>query len=149
MQQKYTLEVTFLFDADKGTKTTENLWISFSLQYLYFKFHFLTHMYRTSQQMAVKWLHQIQLKGPVSCNADWLIYERLLLWTQKSFCLWLQTLRALHSDALLVYIVHVHVDGVRLCLRTAASNRPVHPPDDKWVWRAKVEWYCDILGFPW
>jgi hypothetical protein len=36
----------------------------------------------------------------------------------------------------------VHVDGVRLCLGTAASNGPiVHPPDDMLVWRAMVECY--------
>jgi hypothetical protein len=35
-----------------------------------------------------------------------------------------------------------HVDGVRLHLWTAATNRPtVHPPGNIWVWRAMVEWY--------
>jgi hypothetical protein len=30
-------------------------------------------------------------------------------------------------------------DGVRLCLVTAATNRPiVHPPGDMWAWRAMV-----------
>jgi hypothetical protein len=34
----------------------------------------------------------------------------------------------------------VHIDGVRLCLRTAATERPiVYPPDDIWVLRATVE----------
>jgi hypothetical protein len=38
------------------------------------------------------------------------------------------------------YYVYIHVDGVRLCLLTAASNGPVvHPPDDICVWRAMVE----------
>jgi hypothetical protein len=33
-------------------------------------------------------------------------------------------------------------DGVRMCLWTAATNRPVgHPPGDIWVWRATVERY--------
>jgi hypothetical protein len=36
----------------------------------------------------------------------------------------------------------VHVNGVRLCLRTAATNEPtVYLPDDIWVWTATVEWY--------
>jgi hypothetical protein len=36
-------------------------------------------------------------------------------------------------DWLIVY------DGVRLCLRTAATNGPtVHPPGDNWAWRAMV-----------
>jgi hypothetical protein len=35
-----------------------------------------------------------------------------------------------------------HVDGVRWCPWTAATNRPiVHPPDEIWAWRAMVEWY--------
>jgi hypothetical protein len=38
------------------------------------------------------------------------------------------------------YYVYIHVDGVRLCLLTAASNGPVvHPPDDICVWTAMVE----------
>jgi hypothetical protein len=40
------------------------------------------------------------------------------------------------------YFIVVHVDGVRLCLWTAATNGPViHLSDDIWVWRATVEWY--------
>jgi hypothetical protein len=36
--------------------------------------------------------------------------------------------------------VVVHVDGVRLCLSTAATNgHIVHPPDYISVWRAMVE----------
>jgi hypothetical protein len=36
----------------------------------------------------------------------------------------------------------VHVDGVRLCLRIAPTNRPVvHCPGDIWVWRTMVECY--------
>jgi hypothetical protein len=36
----------------------------------------------------------------------------------------------------------VHVDGVRLYLWTAATNRPtVHTPGDIWVRGAMVEWY--------
>jgi hypothetical protein len=32
-----------------------------------------------------------------------------------------------------------HVDVVRLCLRTAATNGPIiHPPGDMWAWRAVV-----------
>jgi hypothetical protein len=35
-----------------------------------------------------------------------------------------------------------HVDGVLLCLWTAATKESaVHQPDDTWVWWAKVEWY--------
>jgi hypothetical protein len=35
-----------------------------------------------------------------------------------------------------------HVNGARLCLWTAASNRPIiHPPDVILVLRAMVEWY--------
>jgi hypothetical protein len=37
---------------------------------------------------------------------------------------------------------NVHVDGVRLCLWTAATTgHTVHPPDDTWVWTAMVERY--------
>jgi hypothetical protein len=37
----------------------------------------------------------------------------------------------------------VHVDGVRLCLWTSATNSPtVHYAGDIWAWRAMVEWYC-------
>jgi hypothetical protein len=37
--------------------------------------------------------------------------------------------------------VDVHVDGVRWCLWTLASNGPIlHPAGDIWVWRAMVEW---------
>jgi hypothetical protein len=33
----------------------------------------------------------------------------------------------------------IYYDGVRLCLRTAATNGPiVHSPDDMWAWRAMV-----------
>jgi hypothetical protein len=33
----------------------------------------------------------------------------------------------------------INYDGVRLCLRTAATNGPiVHPPGDMWAWRAMV-----------
>jgi len=36
-----------------------------------------------------------------------------------------------------------HVDGVRLCLWTAATNGPtVHYPGDIWAWRTMVEWWC-------
>jgi hypothetical protein len=36
---------------------------------------------------------------------------------------------------------HVHVDGMRLCLWTAATSSPiVHPSHDVWVWRETVEW---------
>jgi hypothetical protein len=39
-------------------------------------------------------------------------------------------------------IIVVHVDGVRLCLWTAASNGPIfHPSDDTWICKAMVEWY--------
>jgi hypothetical protein len=41
-----------------------------------------------------------------------------------------------------VFVVVVHIDGVRLFLWTVAINRPIfHPPDDIWVWRATVKWY--------
>jgi hypothetical protein len=40
------------------------------------------------------------------------------------------------------YVHIVHVDMLRVCLWTAATNGPiVHPPYDIWVWRATVEWY--------
>jgi hypothetical protein len=36
----------------------------------------------------------------------------------------------------------VHVNGVRLCPWTAASNGAiVHPLDDIWAWKATVEWH--------
>jgi hypothetical protein len=41
------------------------------------------------------------------------------------------------------FILHLvdHVNGVRLCLWTAATNRPtVHPLDHTRVWTATVEW---------
>jgi hypothetical protein len=50
-------------------------------------------------------------------------------------------------DWLIDVLIHslitvVRVDGVRLCLWTAATKGPiVHPPGDIWVWRATVEWY--------
>jgi hypothetical protein len=48
------------------------------------------------------------------------------------------------SNKLFELLVVVHVDGVRLCLWTAATNRPVvHSRDDIWVWTAMVEWYLD------
>jgi hypothetical protein len=38
--------------------------------------------------------------------------------------------------------VVVHIDGVRLCLWTVATDGPtVHPPGDIWAWRVMVEWY--------
>jgi hypothetical protein len=40
-------------------------------------------------------------------------------------------------------------DGVRICLRTAATNGPtVHPPGDMWAWRAMVMmwWWWFRLG---
>jgi hypothetical protein len=41
-----------------------------------------------------------------------------------------------------IKIVVAHVGGVRPCLWTATSNRPiVHPPDYIWEWRTTVEWY--------
>jgi hypothetical protein len=37
---------------------------------------------------------------------------------------------------------HHHVNWVRLCLWTAATNGPiVHPPGDIWAWRTMVEWH--------
>jgi hypothetical protein len=37
-------------------------------------------------------------------------------------------------------VVHAHVDGMRLCLCTVATNGPtVHPPDDMQVWRLTME----------
>jgi hypothetical protein len=50
--------------------------------------------------------------------------------------------------------VHVHVDGVTVCIWTAASNEPIlHPPDDMWEWRATVQWYWRVktkeLPEPW
>jgi hypothetical protein len=37
---------------------------------------------------------------------------------------------------------HVHIDGVKLCLWTVDTNRPIfHPPNEKWVLRASVEWH--------
>jgi hypothetical protein len=32
----------------------------------------------------------------------------------------------------------IDYDAVRLCLTTAATNRPVHPPGGMWAWRAMV-----------
>jgi hypothetical protein len=40
-----------------------------------------------------------------------------------------------------IILSHVHVDGVRLRLWTAATSRPVVYPPLIWVWRATVEWY--------
>jgi hypothetical protein len=42
----------------------------------------------------------------------------------------------------------IDCDIVRLCLRTAATNGPVHPPADMWAWRAMVvmlAWYNSWL----
>jgi hypothetical protein len=44
------------------------------------------------------------------------------------------------SDYFKMFLVIVNVDGVSLCLLTAASDEPiVHPTDDVWEWRATVE----------
>jgi hypothetical protein len=41
-----------------------------------------------------------------------------------------------------ITLVVVHVDGVRLCLRIAVTNKPiVHLPGEIGVWRATVKWY--------
>jgi hypothetical protein len=41
-----------------------------------------------------------------------------------------------------LFIVIVHVNGVRQCLWTAATNGPIiHSPGDLWAWGAMVEWY--------
>jgi hypothetical protein len=32
----------------------------------------------------------------------------------------------------------IDYDGVRLCLRTAATNGSIHPPGDMWAWRVTV-----------
>jgi hypothetical protein len=46
------------------------------------------------------------------------------------------------SNVHIAYAHVVHVDKMRLCLRTAATNgRIVHPPGNAWVWTAPVEWY--------
>jgi hypothetical protein len=50
----------------------------------------------------------------------------------------------MHATCLARLIVHVHVDGVRRCLWTAATNRPiVHPPGDMVIYEygVTVEWY--------
>jgi hypothetical protein len=39
-------------------------------------------------------------------------------------------------------VIVLHVDRVRLCLLTAATNGPiVHPPGGVWTWRVMEEWY--------
>jgi hypothetical protein len=66
-------------------------------------------------------------------------WSRLLIYAYRDQKMYLSDQPSI--DCLIDY------DGVRLCLRTAVTNRPTaHPPDDMWAWRAMVMMMMMLAG---
>jgi hypothetical protein len=74
-----------------------------------------------------------QLSEPIRANIERTMLGKWFRWERYAA-------RVGKKYACLFKIVHDYADGVRLCLWTAATNgSTVHPLDEVWAWRAKVE----------
>jgi hypothetical protein len=82
--------------------------------------------------------HTVRLASPTSQGMDYLFSSCYV----RNYCSMFQTPDISFKNCIEVVCLVVHVDGVRLCLWTAATNGPtVHLPGDIWSCRVTVEWY--------